>query len=110
MSNLVPMPALTPLERRKNVVEKKAKPTPAKKLSFGEAVSEVEDILAGLERENVDIDSLGDEVKRAVELIQVCREKLEKTDAEVRGLVAGLQSESKPDEDKEGEKNEDLPF
>ncbi len=43
------------------MAEKKAKPTPAKKLSFSEAVGEVEEILAGLERENVDIDSLGDE-------------------------------------------------
>ena len=92
------------------MTEKKAKPTPAKKLSFGEAVSEVEDILADLERENVDIDSLGEEVKRAVELIQVCREKLEKTDAEVRGLVAGLQTETKSDETKPEDKKEDLPF
>jgi exodeoxyribonuclease VII small subunit len=74
------------------VVEKKAKPTPAKKLSFGEAVAEVEEILAGLEKDNVDIDTLGDEVRRAVELLQVCREKLTQTDAEVRGLVAGLQA------------------
>jgi len=66
--------------------------TPARKLSFGEAVSEVEEILAGLEEEDVDIDRLGEEVKRAVELIQVCREKLEKTDREVRDLVAGLQA------------------
>ncbi len=87
------------------MAEKKAKPTPAKKLSFSEAVAEVEEILAGLERENVDIDSLGDEVKRAVELIQVCREKLEKTDGEVRGLVAGLQAETTTDE-----AGEDLPF
>ena len=92
------------------MAEKKAKPTPAKKLSFGEAVSEVEDILAGLETENVDIDSLGEEVKRAVELIQVCREKLEKTDAEVRGLVAGLQTETKPGENGDGAGKEDLPF
>ena len=92
------------------MAEKKAKPTPAKKLSFGEAVSEVEDILAGLETENVDIDSLGEEVKRAVELIQVCREKLEKTDAEVRGLVAGLQTETKPGENDDGAGKEDLPF
>ncbi len=92
------------------MAEKKAKPTPAKKLSFGEAVSEVEEILAGLERENVDIDGLGDEVKRAVELIQVCREKLAKTDAEVRGLVAGLQSENKVDDSKESPNGEDLPF
>lgn len=66
------------------------KKTPAKKLSFGEAVTEVEDILAGLEADEVDIDELGQQVKRAVELIQVCREKLEKTDAEVRDLVSGL--------------------
>ena len=66
------------------------KKTPARKLSFGEAVSEVEGILAGLEADEVDIDELGEQVKRAVELIQVCREKLEKTDSEVRDLVAGL--------------------
>jgi len=61
-----------------------------RKLTFGEAVGEVEEILAELERDNVDIDHLGDRVKRAVELIQVCREKLEKTDDEVRELVADL--------------------
>ena len=76
------------------MAEKKTNPkrTPAKKLSFGEAVSEVEEILAGLEQDEVDIDRLGEEVKRAVELIQVCRDKLEKTDREVRDLVAGLQA------------------
>ena len=67
--------------------------TPARKPSFGEAVAEVEQILAGLEADDVDIDRLGDEVKRAVELIQLCRQKLEKTDREVRDLVAGLQAE-----------------
>jgi exodeoxyribonuclease VII small subunit len=56
-------------------------------------MAEVEEILAGLEREDVDIDRLGAEVKRAVELITVCREKLEKTDREVRDLVDGLQRE-----------------
>ena len=67
------------------------KKTPAKKLSFGEAVGEVEQILERLEQEEVDIDDLGREVKRAVELIQVCREKLARTDREVRELVADLQ-------------------
>ena len=69
-----------------------AKKTPAKKLSFGEAIAEVEEILAGLEEDDVDIDRLGAEVGRAVELIRLCREKLEKTDREVRDLVAGLQA------------------
>ena len=85
------------------MAERKANPkrTPARSLSFGEAVAEVEEILAGLEEDAVDIDRLGDEVARAVELIQVCREKLEKTDREVRDLVAGLQSA--PAEDGNGD-------
>jgi len=66
----------------------------AKNLSFNEAVGEVEEILAGLEDEGVDIDKLGEEVGRAVELIQVCRAKLEKTETEVRTLVEGLEGES----------------
>jgi exodeoxyribonuclease VII small subunit len=89
-----------------------SKKKPAKNLSFGDAVTEVEEILAGLEDDNIDIDKLGEEVRRAVELIQVCRGKLEKTDAEVRQLVEGLQAggaaedtaaPTKPD-------SEDVPF
>ncbi len=80
----------------------------AKSLSFNEAVGEVEEILGGLEADNVDIDKLGEEVARAVELIQVCRAKLEKTEAEVRTLVEGLEGEGAPaaaDSD-----DEDVPF
>ena len=92
-------------------MERKTNPkkTPAKKLSFGEAVSEVERILAGLEHDEIDIDRLSEEVGRAVELIQVCREKLERTDAEVRDLVAGLQ-QAAPDEDGRAGAGEDAPF
>jgi exodeoxyribonuclease VII small subunit len=93
------------------VTEKKpsTKRTPAKKLSFGEAVHEVEQILAGLEQDEIDIDRLSEEVRRAVELIQICREKLEKTDTEVRELVAGLQ-QSAADEETDGASGEGLPF
>ncbi len=82
------------------------KKIPAKKLSFGEAVQEVEEILQGLEDDTVDIDTLGEEVKRAVELIQVCRQKLEKTDKEVRDLVSDLQGPSSNPEPE----SEDAPF
>jgi exodeoxyribonuclease VII small subunit len=91
------------------VAERKTNPKrpPARSLSFGEAVAEVESILAGLEQDAVDIDRLGSEVARAVELIQICREKLAKTDREVRDLVAGLQavpgSEGAADGDEAGE-------
>ncbi len=93
-------------------MERKPSPkrTPARSLSFGEAVSEVEEILAGLEQDAVDIDRLGVEVARAVELIQVCREKLEKTDREVRDLVAGLQAAPGPDAGVEADDDTDDDF
>ncbi len=72
------------------------KRAPAKKLSFSEAVAEVEEILGRLEEDAIDIDDLAAEVRRAVELIQICREKLGRTDREVRELVAGLQAGTDP--------------
>lgn len=67
------------------------KKTPVSRLSFSEAVSEVEDIVARLESEQTDVDELAGEVKRAVELITACRARLEKTDGEVRELVSRLE-------------------
>ena len=69
---------------------KNAPETPARDLSFGDAVAEVEAILRRLEDGDVDIDELGAAVRRAVELIQVCRQKLARTETEVGDLVAGL--------------------
>jgi exodeoxyribonuclease VII small subunit len=60
----------------------------------------VEEILARLEAEEIDIDDLSREVKRAAELIQLCRRKLEKTEREVGDLVAELQPESGEPQDK----------
>jgi exodeoxyribonuclease VII small subunit len=79
-------------------------------------MGEVEEILADLETGNVDIDTLGREVARAVELITLCRQKLEKTEAEVKGLVAGLEEpETAAGGNDDGEPSaqsdeEDLPF
>jgi exodeoxyribonuclease VII small subunit len=73
--------------------------------TFGEAVAEVEQILEEIENDDVDIDVLGEKVKRAVELIQLCRGKLEATDKEVRGLVEQLQAD-----DAAGDAAKDAPF
>jgi exodeoxyribonuclease VII small subunit len=67
-----------------------AKKIPVSKLSFSEAVAEVEDIVGRLESEQTDVDELSSEVQRAVELISACRTRLERTDLEVRDLVARL--------------------
>ena len=51
-----------------------------KKLTYSEAIQEIEQILARLREERIDVDSLTSEVKRATELIAQCRAQL--TDVE----------------------------
>ena len=51
-----------------------------KKLTYSEAIAEVEQILARLRDEQIDVDALIAEVKRATELIAQCRAQL--TDVE----------------------------
>ena len=65
------------------MTDKAKKATPVSKLSFGEAVGEVEEILTELERDNVDIDHLGE---NAVE--QLRRERRAKTRVILQSAVA----------------------
>ena len=58
-----------------------------KPLKYSEAILELQNILDGLESEQVDVDEVTLKVKRAVELISFCREKIEKTELEVRKIV-----------------------
>jgi exodeoxyribonuclease VII small subunit len=51
-----------------------------KKLSYNEAIAEIEQILARLRDEQIDVDSLSAQVKRATELIEQCKAQL--TDVE----------------------------
>ncbi len=88
------------------------KKTPVSKLSFSDAVGEVEDIVARLENEQTDVDELAAEVKRAVDLIAACRERLQKTDREVRDLVAQLEADddAAADADSGDGGDADVPF
>jgi exodeoxyribonuclease VII small subunit len=73
-------------------------------------MDEVETILGRLEEDTIDIDDLAAEVQRAVELIKVCREKLDRTDREVRELVAELEDDGDPsasDEDDDEDDDDD---
>lgn len=61
-----------------------------KKVSYNEAMAEVEQILSSLEKDNPDIDEMSRNVKRAVELLQICRQKLYQTDEEIRKVFDDL--------------------
>lgn len=60
---------------------------------FGEAMEELEEILRRIESEEVDIDLLAEELKRAADLLELCRSKIRKAEVEVTQIVSSLESE-----------------
>ena len=58
-----------------------------KNIKYSEAIEELNKILEDLEMERVDVDEVGLKVKKAVELINLCRKKIENTEMEVRKTV-----------------------
>ena len=59
-------------------------------IGFAMAIRELEEILAGIEGEAVDLDRLADELKRAAELLELCRAKIRRADVEVTQIVQQL--------------------
>ncbi len=60
-----------------------AKTNMAEKITYAEAVAEIEDILAKMNDNELDIDQLGAYVERATTLITLCKEKLLKAQKQV---------------------------
>lgn len=69
-------------------------------IRFGEAIEELEGILQRVEAEEIDIDDLAAELKKAAALLDVCRGKIRKAELEVTQIVQALEEdESDEDED-----------
>lgn len=62
------------------------------KISYSEAIEELERIVAEIENENIAIDDLSDKVKRAAQLIQICKKALQITDEEVKRILEDINS------------------
>ena len=58
---------------------------------FTAAVRELEGILARVEGEEVDLDRLAEELKRAAELLELCRAKIRRAELEVGQIVHRLE-------------------
>jgi exodeoxyribonuclease VII small subunit len=61
-------------------------------IGYGEAVAELEEILDEIESDDVDVDLLSVRVRRAAELIRICRRRIHATRMEVEEIVAGLET------------------
>lgn len=59
-------------------------------LRFGEAIEELENTLRRVESEEIDIDDLADELKKAAQLLEICREKIRQAELEVTQIVQAL--------------------
>lgn len=57
------------------------------KLSYKDAMAEIESIVAKLEDNQLDVDELSENVKRVSLLIAFCKSKLHDTEAEVENIL-----------------------
>ena len=64
----------------------------SEKFSYNKAISELENILAILQSDNCDIDSMVELTKRATELIGQCRQRLTATETELRTVLETLRN------------------
>ena len=62
--------------------------------SFSVAMKELESILERIDGDGIDIDHLATELRRATELLELCRGKIRKADVEVSQIVQQLEASS----------------
>ncbi len=60
-------------------------------LTYAEAIAELEKILAMMQSDKCDIDSLAAYTRRATELLAKCRSQLTATDKELREILENLE-------------------
>lgn len=58
-----------------------------KKITYKEAIEEVEEIIAKIKNQEPNIDELTDEVKRVSELLGICKDKLYKAEKDVNNIL-----------------------
>ncbi len=90
--------------------------------SYSEAIRELDEILAEIERADVDLDRLAGRVERASELVKLLKARIRDTEVKVTRVVEELQQEPSPtatadstpdrpeEDDEPGEEPDDVPF
>ena len=59
-----------------------------KELKYESAFAELQTIVRKMENDELDIDQMSEQLKRAQELIKLCKDKLTKTDEEIKKILA----------------------
>ena len=58
-------------------------------MKYEDSIKELESIVRRMENDELDIDTLATQLKRAQTLIKSCRDKLTQTDEEIKSILAG---------------------
>jgi exodeoxyribonuclease VII small subunit len=64
-----------------------------KQFSYKEAIIEIEEIIKKLENEEIDLDNLAINVKKASELISKCKDSLKSSEIEVENIIKTIQAD-----------------
>ncbi len=62
-------------------------------VKYSKAVEKLDEIIRKIESEDIDVDELSLKVKEAVELVKMCKSKIEKAELEVKKVVEDLDIE-----------------
>ena len=60
-------------------------------IKYNKAVEKLDEIIRKIESEDIDVDELSVKVKEAVELVKLCKSKIEKAELEVKKVVDSLE-------------------
>jgi exodeoxyribonuclease VII small subunit len=61
--------------------------------SYDSAMQEIQNIVAELQNESVGVDALAEKVRRAADLITLCREKLRQTETDVKDALSDFSAQ-----------------
>lgn len=64
-----------------------------KKITYTDAIRELEEIVTEIEEGEITIDTLAEKVKRASELIRICKDKLTATEEDVNKILKDIKAE-----------------
>jgi exodeoxyribonuclease VII small subunit len=62
-----------------------------KKITYNEAIAEIEVILGKIENEELDVDELAEKVKRVALLLKICKDKLFSTNEQVEQILKEME-------------------
>ena len=62
-------------------------------VKYSKAVEKIDEIIRKIESEDIDVDELSVKVKEAVELVKMCKSKIEKAELELKKVVENLEIE-----------------